>query len=97
MKFKLLMVIFYYLLILNLIAFLLIGLDKQLALQQKRRISEKTLLTFVFFGGTIGSGLGMVIFRHKTAKRSYLWKFWGIVVVQIVIVYALFYYGIVPF
>lgn len=97
MKFKLLMVIFYYLLILNLIAFLLIGLDKQLALQQKRRISEKTLLTFVFFGGTIGSGLGMVIFRHKTAKSAYLWKFWGIVVVQIVIVYALFYYGIVPF
>ena len=84
------MVIFYYLLILNLIAFLLIGLDKQLALQQKRRISEKTLLTFVFFGGTIGSGLGMVIFRHKTAKRSYLWKFWGIVVVQLLLIFFIY-------
>jgi uncharacterized membrane protein YsdA (DUF1294 family) len=58
------------------------GYDKHLAKTQKQRISEMTLLSFVFFGGTIGSGLAMLIFRHKTSKIAYLWKFWGIVFVQ---------------
>ena len=53
------------------ISFLLIGYDKYLAKKNKKRISEKTLLTLVFIGGTLGSGLGMLTFRHKTAKRSY--------------------------
>jgi uncharacterized membrane protein YsdA (DUF1294 family) len=59
------------------------GYDKKLAQNNKRRISEKTLLTFVGIGGTIGSGLGMLFFRHKTAKRSYLLKFWLILILQI--------------
>ncbi len=78
-------ILFYYFLILNGIAFILIGYDKHLAKTQKQRISERILLTFVLFGGTIGSGLGMLIFRHKTAKKSYLLKFWLIVIVQILI------------
>ena len=76
------MILFCVFLALNLFAFLIIGYDKYLAKKQKRRISEKTLLGFAFFGGTIGSGLGMLIFRHKTAKRSYLWKFWIIIFTQ---------------
>ncbi|AWG20859.1 hypothetical protein FFWV33_04525 [Flavobacterium faecale] len=39
-------------------------------------------------GGTISSGVAMQIFRHKTAKRSYLLKFWGIVILQIIILMA---------
>jgi uncharacterized membrane protein YsdA (DUF1294 family) len=78
-------ILFYYFLILNGIAFMLIGYDKHLAKAQKQRISERTLLGFVFLGGTVGSGLGMFIFRHKTAKKSYLLKFWMIVTVQILI------------
>lgn len=68
-------VIFYYFLILNAIAFILIAYDKYLAKTSKNRISERTLLGFVFVGGTFGSGLAMLVFRHKTAKKSYLWKF----------------------
>ena len=83
-------VLFYYFLILNGMAFLLTAYDKNLAKAQKQRISERTLLSFVFFGGTIGSGLAMLVFRHKTSKSSYLWKFWGIVIVQIIILYAFF-------
>jgi uncharacterized membrane protein YsdA (DUF1294 family) len=79
--------LFYLFLALNLIAFVLMGYDKNRAKNHQRRISEKTLLTFVLLGGTIGSGLGMLIFRHKTAKRSYLLKFWGIVIVQLLIVW----------
>jgi uncharacterized membrane protein YsdA (DUF1294 family) len=78
-------ILFSYFLILNGIAFTLTAYDKHLAKAQKRRIPERTLLSFVFFGGTIGSGLAMLIFRHKTAKKSYLLKFWLIVIVQILI------------
>lgn len=76
-------VLFYYFLILNGIAFMLMAYDKHLAKTKKQRISELTLLSFVFFGGTIGSGLAMLIFRHKISKISYLWKFWGILFIQI--------------
>lgn len=76
------MILLYTFLALNIIAFVLMGYDKKLAQNNKRRISEKTLLIFVGIGGTIGSGLGMLFFRHKTAKRSYLIKFLGIVIVQ---------------
>ena len=86
-------ILFYLFLFLNVVAFILIGYDKYLAKKHKRRISEKTLLTFVLIGGTIGSGLGMLIFRHKTAKRSYLLKFWVIASIQIILIFTLFYLG----
>ena len=84
-------ILFYYFLILNGMAFTLTAYDKQLAKAQKRRFSECTLLSFVFFGGTIGSGLAMLIFRHKTSKIGYLWKFWGIVFIQVLIVFLWVY------
>jgi uncharacterized membrane protein YsdA (DUF1294 family) len=77
------MILLYTFLALNIIAFVLVGYDKKLAQNNKRRISERTLLTFALIGGTIGSGLGMLFFRHKTAKRSYLLKFWLIVILQV--------------
>ena len=79
------MILLYTFLVVNLIAFVLMGYDKKLAQNNKRRISEKTLLAFVLIGGTIGSGLGMLFFRHKTSKTSYLLKFWFIIILQILI------------
>jgi uncharacterized membrane protein YsdA (DUF1294 family) len=80
-------ILFYFFLILNIMAFMQIAYDKHLAKAQKQRISERTLLSFVFFGGTIGSGLAMLIFRHKTAKKSYLLKFLMIVIVHVLIAF----------
>lgn len=71
-----------------------IGYDKFLAKNQKRRISERTLLSFVFLGGTIGSGIAMLLFRHKTAKKSYLWKFWLLTTVQILLLFLVYYFGL---
>jgi len=84
--------LFYFIIIINTLAFILIAYDKYLAKAQKNRISERTLLGFVFFGGTIGSGLAMLIFRHKTAKKAYLWKFWGIVFSQCLLAFMWFYF-----
>ena len=66
--------------------------DKHLAKTQKQRISEKTLLSFVFLGGSIGSVLAMLTFRHKTAKKSYLLKFWLIIILQLLAI-AWFYFN----
>ena len=74
-------------LVLNIFAFGLMGYDKYLAKNNQRRISEKVLLTSALLGGSIGSGLGMLYFRHKTAKTSYQIKFFGIVIVQLIALY----------
>jgi uncharacterized membrane protein YsdA (DUF1294 family) len=84
-------ILFYLFIILNIIAFIVIGYDKYLAKVQKRRISEKMRLSFVAFGGTIGAGIAMLFFRHKTAKKSYLLKFWVIVGIQVIILCCWFY------
>lgn len=89
------MILLYTFLAVNLIAFLLIRYDKKLAQNNKRRIPEQTLLLWVAFGGTIGSSLAMSVFRHKTAKRSYLLKFFGIVSFQIIIIITLFYFDLI--
>ncbi|MFV8331843.1 DUF1294 domain-containing protein [Flavobacterium sp. GSP14] len=70
------------------------GYDKFLAENHQRRISERTLLSFVFLGGTIGSGIAMLLFRHKTAKKSYLWKFWLLATLQIGMLFLVYYFGL---
>ncbi|WP_116796612.1 DUF1294 domain-containing protein [Flavobacterium sp. 103] len=86
----------YFFFLVNIVAFITIAYDKQLAIKNKNRISEKTLLAWVVIGGTIGSSLAMSIFRHKTAKTSYLLKFFGIVTLQIITIIALFYFDLIP-
>ena len=61
----------YYYIIINIISFILFGLDKFLAIKHKNRISEHTLILISFLGGSIGSLLGMKLFRHKTKKPKF--------------------------
>ncbi|WP_228446366.1 DUF1294 domain-containing protein [Chryseobacterium sp. 18068] len=70
----------------NLIAFTVFGLDKWKATHHKRRFSEFSLLILTFFGGTVGAILAMMIFRHKVSKKSFLWKFGIIILIQIFII-----------
>lgn len=79
--------LFWYFPLINLVAFSIIGVDKRLAIQQKWRISERNLLLTSIIGGTIGSGLAMLVFRHKTSKMSFLWKFFLIGILQVFIAY----------
>ncbi|HEX8577578.1 MAG TPA: DUF1294 domain-containing protein [Flavobacterium sp.] len=67
------------------------GYDKSLAVKNKRRISEKTLLTWVAVGGTFGSLVAMLVVNHKISKKSYLLKFFGIVVLQVLFFLSIFY------
>lgn len=57
----------------NVATFLLFGLDKCCAKKNSRtRIAELVLYYMTFFGSPIGALLGMLCFRHKTAKREFL-------------------------
>ncbi len=60
-----------YLLIINLIGFLAMGIDKLKAKKNWWRIPEGTLLMITLLGGGIGSILGIYIFRHKTKKLKF--------------------------
>ncbi|MBE7042024.1 MAG: DUF1294 domain-containing protein [Ruminococcaceae bacterium] len=55
----------------NLLVFLLYGRDKQRAMANEWRISEKTLLLCAFLLGGLGAGLGMLVFRHKTRHLKF--------------------------
>ena len=55
-----------YLLLMNLIAFVLMGLDKRRARRDQWRISEKTLFLPAVLGGSLGAIAGMRLFHHKT-------------------------------
>ena len=58
-----------YLVVINIISFFTYGLDKYLAIKNKRRISENSLISLSIIGGSIGSILGMFFFHHKTKKK----------------------------
>lgn len=57
-----------YLIVINVVAFLMYGIDKQKARAGAWRISEKALLTVALLGGSLGALFGMHIFHHKTRK-----------------------------
>lgn len=56
---------------LNFAAFAAFGIDKALAENNRRRISEAALLKLAFFGGTPGAYAGRALFRHKTRKQPF--------------------------
>lgn len=62
----------YYLLAVNIAAWILYGLDKWKAKSGKRRISERTLLLTALAGGSAGALSGMLLFRHKTRKPRFM-------------------------
>ncbi len=63
-------------------AFVLFGLDKWRAKHSREpRISESTLLLVSALGGWLGGLLGLMIFRHKTAKVSFLFQFFVALIV----------------
>lgn len=61
----------YYLIFINILCFLLYGIDKRLAIKRKSRIEENVLFFISLIGGCIGAILGMKLFRHKTLKVKF--------------------------
>ena len=56
---------------LNVLTFIVYGVDKYKAKHNQWRISEKTLLGLAAAGGSIGAWAGMMVFRHKTQHLKF--------------------------
>ncbi len=65
-----------YLILINLFTFGLWGMDKHQAKRGGQRTPEARLLLLTAAGGPIGAYLGIRVFRHKSRKKSFLWKWW---------------------
>lgn len=78
-----------YLILINLITFLAMYIDKRKAKKGKRRIPEKTLFVLVGLGGGIGGILGMYLFRHKTKKTRFVIGFPAILIFEALVVIAI--------
>lgn len=79
-----------YLVIINVITFVIFGVDKYKAIRQEWRIRESTLLGLALIGGSIGGWIAMYIFHHKTKKVKFFVGIPVILAIQIVVFSYLF-------
>lgn len=76
-------VLLMYLLVINLVAFVVYGMDKRRAVKRKWRIPEKTLLGLAAAGGSVGALAGIYGFRHKTKHMKFVIGVPAILILQI--------------
>lgn len=78
-------VILYYLITMNVLGFLFMGLDKWKAKNRAWRIPEATLLLIAALGGAVGSMIGMHLFHHKTRHWYFLYGIPVMLVIHILL------------
>lgn len=79
-------VILIYLVVMNIIGFASMGIDKSKAKRGAWRIPEKTLFLIAILGGSIGSIVGMKQFRHKTKHKTFTIGMPAIFIIQVIII-----------
>lgn len=77
------------LIIINLIAFVVSGIDKYKAKHKKWRISEKTLFILGIVGGCPGLYISFFLFKHKTKHLKFMVGIPAIFVIQVLAFYLL--------
>ena len=81
---------FIYLIVINILTFLIFGIDKWKAQRGKWRIPEATLIWMSIIGGSIGALVGMYLFRHKTQKRKFNLGIPAVLLAQAILAYFIF-------
>ena len=81
---------FIYLLIINAAGLLLMLMDKGKAVRNVWRIPEWFLLTIALLGGSLGSLLGMYLFRHKTKKPAFALGLPAMVCLHLILFFFIF-------
>ena len=79
----------YYLIVINIVTFLVYGIDKWKARQGSWRISEATLLILAVIGGSFGALFGMKVWRHKTMHKKFKYGLPLILLAQIALIYLI--------
>ncbi len=75
-----------YLIITNIVTFLVYGLDKWKARKSKWRIREAALLGLAVLGGGIGAWLGMKVWHHKTMHKKFRYGIPAIIIIQLILI-----------
>lgn len=75
-----------YLVIVNILGFALMGIDKRKAKKRAFRIPEATLFMVAIIGGSIGSIIGMRLFHHKTRHWYFNYGMPAILILQILLI-----------
>ena len=83
-----------YILLINIVGFVLMGNDKQRARSRAYRIPEKAFFAVSIAGGSLGTWIGMYFFRHKTRHWYFVVFIPIIFVMQAVLVIFLMSGGI---
>ncbi|MBD5494757.1 MAG: DUF1294 domain-containing protein [Lachnospiraceae bacterium] len=78
-----------YLGVINFIGLIIMGIDKLKAKKRAWRVPESTLFVIAFIGGSLGTTIGMFLFRHKTKHWYFRYGMPAILIVQIAIVVIL--------
>ena len=78
-----------WLIVINLVGFAQMYVDKRRAKMNKWRIPETQLFLVAIIGGSVGSILGMQVFRHKTKHKSFVIGMPAILVLQVAAVMCL--------
>ena len=83
MTFRLLL---YYLLAVNILTYIVYGIDKWKACRKRWRIPEATLLWLAVLGGSLVALVAMHLFHHKTLHKKFRYGVPAILIAQIVAV-----------
>lgn len=78
-----------YVVAVNIVSFIIMGVDKRKAIKRAFRIPESTLFVLAIIGGSFGSIIGMHLFHHKTRHWYFLYGMPVILAIQIMLVLAL--------
>ena len=73
----------YYLLAVNVLTFVVFGVDKWKARRGRWRVPEATLLGLAALGGSVGAWLAMQLFHHKTQKKKFRYGVPALFVLQV--------------
>lgn len=82
-----------YLVIINLTAYALMGIDKRRAVRHAWRIPEKTLFLSAILGGSFGAIAGMHRFRHKTKHRYFQYGMPAILILQLLAIFPCLFFS----
>ena len=80
------LIIAYYLIIINIVTFLVYGIDKWKARKAMWRVREASLFMLAVLGGSIGARLGMKVWHHKTQHKKFRYGIPAIIIIQLVII-----------
>lgn len=74
------------------LSFSMFGWDKLMAIKQRRRVAESSLLLASLCGGWPGAWLARQLFRHKTLKQPFIQTLWGCTLLHLLLLVCVLVY-----